>query len=185
MSNRIAEHHPTTTTTKTISEIQNQWTNGHRRKARKLCYRLLKEKPDLPEALHISALMHHQDGNALDAIRDLEKACSSFDPQTVYFTDLSAILSNSGYTAPAKTVLTQALKRKPLDPKLLLQMGIFLTGNNGTTGGTISETRDIQRCPCTAFRPYPRMALPDPDRQSFGRPPVPAGNDQQNQITVL
>ncbi|UKV12740.1 hypothetical protein L6172_11775 [Thalassospiraceae bacterium SW-3-3] len=67
---------------------------------------------------------------ALDAIGDLEKACNSFHPQTVYFTDLSAILSDSGYPAQAKTVLTQALKRKPLDPKLLLQMGIFLTGNN-------------------------------------------------------
>ncbi|SOC23371.1 tetratricopeptide repeat-containing sulfotransferase family protein [Thalassospira xiamenensis] len=130
MSNQIAERHQTKTTIKAIAEIRNQWTNGHRRKARKLCYRLLKEKPDLPDALHISALMHHQDGNALDAIRDLERACNSFDPQTVYFTDLSAILSASGYPAQAKTVLTQALKRKPLDPKLLLQMGIFLTGNN-------------------------------------------------------
>lgn len=115
---------------KAIAAIRNQWRNGHRRTARKLCNQLLKNNPDLPDALHISALMHHQDGNALDAIRDLEKACNSHAPQTVYYTDLSAILAASGYLVQAKTVLIQALKRKPLDPKLLLQMGILLTGNN-------------------------------------------------------
>ncbi|WP_404420903.1 tetratricopeptide repeat-containing sulfotransferase family protein [Thalassospira australica] len=147
MPDQTAKHHQTGTIIKAIAEIRNQWACGHRRKARKLCYRLLKESPGLPDALHISALMYHQEGNTLDAIRDIEKACNSPDPKTVYFTDLSAILAASGYEAQAKTVLIQALKRKPLDPKLLLQMGIFLTRGNDTRQAILFLKRAIALAP--------------------------------------
>src|SRR5690554_5639265 len=63
MPDQTAKHRQTETTIKAIAEIRNQWACGHRRKARKLCCRLLKESPGVPDALHISALMHHQAGN--------------------------------------------------------------------------------------------------------------------------
>tara|TARA_R110002096_G_scaffold201273_3_gene385625 strand:+ start:493 stop:2334 length:1842 start_codon:yes stop_codon:yes gene_type:complete len=111
---------------KMIAEIRDQWSNGQQRKARKLCSRLQKQYPDLPDALHIHALMDHQDGQSSDAIHTLEKACNSPQSQSIYFIDLAAILNARGYESQAKAVLQQGLVRWPLDPKLLLQMGILL-----------------------------------------------------------
>lgn len=130
-----------------LSEIRTQWSSGHRRAARKLCGKLLKDYPDNGDLLQINGLICNESGQVSDAVRSLERACNCASPKPVYFTDLSAVLANAGYEAQAKTVLNAAVKRFALDGKVHLQLGLLEARGMGTRNAIPHLKRAIALAP--------------------------------------
>ncbi|WP_052657390.1 sulfotransferase family protein [Thalassospira sp. HJ] len=108
-----------------LTEIRKQWSSGHRRTARKICDKLIAEHPENGELMQLNGLILYETGQTDKAIRSLESACNSAETRPAYFTDLAAILSNSGYGDQARNVLLAAQKRYPVEAKVHLQLGLL------------------------------------------------------------